>query len=50
MIYLGKMLQNLDPSQAVPRRVRTALDTLAEGGYITPEEYKAKRQAIIDSM
>ena len=31
MIYLGKMLQNLDPSQAVPRRVRSALDTLAEG-------------------
>lgn len=31
MIYLGKMLQHLDPSQAVPRRVRSALDTLAEG-------------------
>ncbi|MDX1734379.1 MAG: ATP-binding protein, partial [Halioglobus sp.] len=29
--YLRKMLQQLDPSQAVPDRVRTALDTMAEG-------------------
>ena len=29
--YLGKMLQSLDPSKAVPKRVRAALDTLAEG-------------------
>jgi PAS domain S-box-containing protein len=29
--YLGKMLKHLDPSQAVPTRVRSALDTLAEG-------------------
>jgi PAS domain S-box-containing protein len=29
--YLGKMLKQLDPSQAIPGRVRTALDTLAEG-------------------
>ena len=26
------------------------LDKLAAGGYITPEEYKAKKQAIIDAM
>ena len=26
------------------------LDKLAAGGYITPEEYKAKKKAIIDSM
>jgi len=26
------------------------LDKLAAGGYITPEQYKAKKQAIIDSM
>lgn len=26
------------------------LDKLAAGGYITPEEYKRKRQAIIDAM
>jgi PAS domain S-box-containing protein len=29
--YLGKMLRQLDPSQAVPQHVRSALDTLAEG-------------------
>lgn len=29
--YLGKMLKVLDPSNAVPDRVRAALDTLAEG-------------------
>ena len=29
-IYLGKMLKALNPSQAVPGRVRSALDTLAE--------------------
>ena len=28
--YLGKTLEHLDPSQAVPSRVRSALDTLAE--------------------
>lgn len=29
--YLGRVLRQLDPSQAVPERVRHALDTLAEG-------------------
>ncbi len=29
--YLGLMLRFLDPSKAVPNRVRSALDTLAEG-------------------
>lgn len=29
--YLGRMLKQLDPSRAVPERVRSALDTLAEG-------------------
>ncbi|MCW8962474.1 MAG: response regulator [Gammaproteobacteria bacterium] len=29
--YLGKMLKQLDPSQAIPERVRSALDALAEG-------------------
>ena len=42
--------------QAAPAAARTPeqrlqeLDKLAAGGYITPEEYKAKKQAIIDSM
>ena len=30
-MYLGRMLRHLDPSHAVPARVRSALDTLAEG-------------------
>ncbi len=30
-LYLGKMLKQLDPSQAVPERVRSALDTMTEG-------------------
>ena len=30
-MYLGKMLRQLDPSQAIPDRVRSALDTMAEG-------------------
>ncbi|MCP5056976.1 MAG: response regulator [bacterium] len=30
-LYLHKMLKHLDPSQAVPPHVRSALDTLAEG-------------------
>ncbi len=30
-LYLGKMLKHLDPSQAIPDRVRSALDTMAEG-------------------
>ncbi|MDH3718800.1 MAG: ATP-binding protein, partial [Planctomycetota bacterium] len=30
-VYLGKMLQQLDPSRAVPARVRSALDTMVEG-------------------
>ncbi|MDK1025431.1 MAG: response regulator [Gammaproteobacteria bacterium] len=29
--YLGRMLKQLDPSQAIPSRVRSALDTMAEG-------------------
>ncbi len=29
--YLGKVLRHLDPSQAIPGRVRSALDTMAEG-------------------
>jgi signal transduction histidine kinase/DNA-binding response OmpR family regulator len=29
--YLGKVLRQLDPSQAIPGRVKAALDTMAEG-------------------
>ena len=31
LLYLRKMLKHLDPSQAIPGRVRSALDTMAEG-------------------
>jgi len=31
LFYLRKMLRHLDPSKVVPKRVRSALDTLAEG-------------------
>ncbi|MGH8488956.1 MAG: ATP-binding protein [Gammaproteobacteria bacterium] len=30
-IYLARMLRHLDPSRAIPARVRAALDTMAEG-------------------
>ncbi|HSG91992.1 MAG TPA: ATP-binding protein [Pseudomonadales bacterium] len=30
-VFLGQMLRQLDPSQAIPGRVRSALDTMAEG-------------------
>jgi PAS domain S-box-containing protein len=38
MFYLRKMLQHLDPSKSVPPRVRTALDTLAEGLLVIDNE------------
>ena len=31
LLYLGRMLRHLDPSKVVPQRVRSALNTLAEG-------------------
>ena len=37
-LYLGKALRHLDPSQAVPGRVRSALDTLAEGLLVLDRE------------
>ena len=36
--YLSFVLRQLDPSQAVPKRVRTALDSLAEGLLVTDEK------------
>ncbi len=38
LLYLRKMLQHLDPSKAVPSRVRSALDTLAEGLLVIDNE------------
>ena len=34
LFYLGKMLSHLNPSQTVPKRVRSALDSLAEGLFV----------------
>jgi CRP-like cAMP-binding protein len=36
-------------TQTVEQRI-AQLDKLAAGGYITPEEYKAKKQSILDSL
>jgi hypothetical protein len=33
-----------------PEQQLNTLDQLAAGGYITPEEYRARRQAILNSM
>ena len=38
------------PAQKSPQARIAELDKLAAGGYITPEEYKKKKQAILDSM
>lgn len=38
--YLKKMLQHLDPSRAVPQRVREALDSLAEGLLVLDRDEK----------
>ena len=38
------------PAAQTPEQRIAQLDKLAAGGYITPAEYKAKKQSIIDSM
>jgi hypothetical protein len=38
------------PQQQTAEQKMQELDKLAAGGYITPEEYKAKKKAIMDSM
>ena len=38
------------PAQSSPQQRIQQLDKLAAGGYITPEEYKAKKKAILDSL
>jgi len=37
------------PTQTTEQKLKE-LDKLAAGGYITPAEYKAKKQSIIDAM
>jgi len=38
------------PAAQTTQQKLDELDKLAAGGYITPEEYKAKKKAILDSM
>lgn len=38
------------PAAQTPEQRIAQLDKLAAGGYITPEEYKAKKKTIIDGM
>jgi membrane protease subunit (stomatin/prohibitin family) len=38
------------PAAQSPEQRISQLDKLAAGGYITPAEYKAKKQSIIDGM
>jgi membrane protease subunit (stomatin/prohibitin family) len=38
------------PAAQTPEQKIDQLDKLAAGGYITPQEYKAKKKAILDSM
>jgi hypothetical protein len=38
------------PAKQTAEQRMAELDKLAAGGYITPEEYKKKKQAIIDSL
>jgi len=38
------------PAQKSPEQRIAQLDKLAAGGYITKEEYKRKKQAIVDGM
>jgi len=38
------------PAQKTVEQRLAELDTLAAGGYISPEEYKTKKQAILDSL
>jgi len=42
-------VQTAPAQQSAEQRI-AELDKLAAGGYITPEEYKAKKQQILDSM
>ena len=42
--------QSQATSQKSPQQRIAELDKLAAGGYITPEEYRAKKQSILDEM
>ena len=50
--YLGKVLEQLNPSHAVPVRVRSALDTLAEGLLVLDRKGRIVlcNQALVDTL
>jgi hypothetical protein len=54
--YYAQQQAQAAQSQAAASQPKTAeekiaeLDSLAAGGYITPEEYKSRKKAILDSM
>ncbi|MEQ1592681.1 MAG: ATP-binding protein [Thiobacillaceae bacterium] len=50
--YLGRMLKHLDPSRAVPERVRSALDNLTEGLLVmdTKSQIVLANQAFADLL
>ncbi len=51
-VYLKRVLQHLNPSRVVPERVRTTLDTLAEGLVVidTDQRIVLANQAFAESM
>ncbi len=51
-LYLGRVLRHLDPSRAIPGRVRAALDTLTEGLLVIDRGYNIvlANQAIADLL
>jgi len=52
--HAAQPVQQVTPAPATPTQTTeqklNELDKLAAGGYITPSEYKARRQAILDSL
>jgi len=42
--------QTVHSAKMTPEQKIQQLDKLAAGGYITPEEYKAKKKAILDTL
>ncbi len=48
-VYVAQPTPVTTAQPSVEQRLRQ-LDNLAEKGYITPQEYKAKKQAILDNL
>ena len=48
--YYAQQQAQAAPQAQTPSEKIAELDKLAAGGYITPEEYKTRKKAILDSM